>query len=90
MTRPTAPKKTVPMCCVSVGSLDLLMPTDKGMKLVELLQSSFECERGYANRGYVYRLADAAPIVQFATVQPKQIQQPDSPLRLGHSILDTP
>lgn len=80
--------KPVPMCCVTIGyGLNLVLPTDKGLKLVDILQSSFECEKEYASRGYVYRLKDGAPLVEFSLVQPKQIQTADSPLSLGYSAM---
>jgi len=82
------PAKPVPMCCVSIGfGQDLILPTDKGLKLVEILQSSFECAKEYASRGYVYRLKDGAPQVEFSLVQPKQILTADSPLSLGYSAM---
>lgn len=86
MSRPIKP---VPMCCISIGySLDLIMPTDQGMKLVAILQSSFECEKAYETHGYVYRPQDEAPRVEFATVSPKQIRAMTTPRRAGTLLLE--
>lgn len=86
MSRPTKP---VPMCCISIGySLDLILPTDQGMKLVAILQSSFRCEKDYEDRGYVYRPEDEAPRVEFATVSPKQIRSMTTPRRAGTLLLE--
>lgn len=83
-------RKPVPMCCISIGhSVELILPTDKGMKLVEILQSSFVCRRDYEERGYVYRVEDLAPNVEFTTVQPKQIKSPGSPARSGRLLLES-
>lgn len=82
-------RKPVPMCCVSIGyHVELILPTDKGMKLVELLQSSFVCEKDYEGQGYVYRPEDEAPCVEFATVSPKQIRAMATPRRAGNLLLE--
>lgn len=82
-------RKPMPMCCISIGySLDLIMPTDQGMKLVAILQSSFKCEKDYEDRGYVYRPEDEAPRVEFATVSPKQIRARTTPRRAGPLLLE--
>jgi hypothetical protein len=44
-TRSTKPTS---ICRVSIDHRDYLMPADKGMKLVELLQPAVECRRDYA------------------------------------------
>jgi hypothetical protein len=86
MSRPVKP---VPMCCVSIGyHVELIMPTDKGMKLVDILQSSFVCKKDYEERGYVYRPEDEAPCVEFATVSPKQIRAMTTPRRAGTLLLE--
>lgn len=70
----TIAKKPVPMCCVTIGIIgQYIMPADKGMKLVELLQTAFEANRNYADRGYVYDVGDQ-PEVEFALVKPSQIR----------------
>ena len=66
-------KKPVPMCCVSIDFSYYIMPADKGMKLVELLQSAFQANKNFADRGYVYSVAEQ-PEVEFALVKPSQIR----------------
>lgn len=75
MSRPPTPsKKPVPMCCVSIGHSDYLMPADKGMKLVDLLQSAFATRKDFGDRNYFYVIGDQ-PEVEFALVRPSQIRQ---------------
>jgi hypothetical protein len=69
----TAAKKAVAMCCVSIGHQDYLLPADKGMKLVELLQSAFETEQRYVERGYIYYVGEQ-PAVALALVRAAQIK----------------
>lgn len=69
----TAPKKAVPMCCVSIDYRSYLMPVDKGMKLVELMQFAFETDPSYGDRSYTYHIGDQ-PAVQFTLVKPAQIR----------------
>ena len=51
-------KKPVPMCCVNIDFNYYIMPADKGMKLVELLQTAFKANKNYDDRGYVYGVGD--------------------------------
>lgn len=81
MSRPAAPKKPVAMCCVSIGYQDFLLPADKGMKLVELLQSAFQVEKSYANRTS-YVVGDQ-PEVELALVRASQIKQKTDQLLIG-------
>jgi hypothetical protein len=68
------PKKAVPMCVVSIGySLDLLLPTSDGMKLVEILQRSVEVRRDFSDRDYNYTIKDQ-PHAEFSTVKPSQVR----------------
>lgn len=91
MVTRTAPRpaKPVPLCCISIGyHVELILPTDKGMKLVDILQSSFVCNKSYEDRGYVYRPEDEAPRVEFETVSPKQIRAKTTPQRAGTLLLE--
>lgn len=74
MSRPAAPKKPVAMCCVTIGYEEYLLPADKGMKLVELLQSAFKTERKYGGGGYFYYLGDQ-PEVVLTLVKASQLKQ---------------
>lgn len=76
MTRAT---KTGPMCIVSIDHLcELLMPAEKGMKLVALLQDSVRVDQDYqvlSRRTYITR---DVPEVQYNAVKPDQIVMPQA------------
>jgi hypothetical protein len=65
--------KPVQMCCVQVGYTSLLMPADKGMKVVEMLQSAFLCKRNYEDGGYAY-VVQSQPDVELSLVRPDQVR----------------
>lgn len=67
-------KKPVAMCCVKIGYDTFLMPSDKGLRVVELLQSAVECREEYGNREYIYYVQDQ-PRVSLAMVKPSQVRQ---------------
>lgn len=66
-------KKAVAMCCVTIGHQDFLLPADKGMKLVEIMQSAFKTEKHYGERAYAYYLGDQ-PAVELALVRESQLK----------------
>ena len=65
-------KKAVPMCVVSVGYQDFLMPASSGMKLVEIMTAAVKCERGYSPRCVVI---GEQPEVSLEMVKPQHIRQ---------------
>jgi hypothetical protein len=67
--------RPVQMCCVQIGYSSYLMPADKGMKVVEMLQAAFECRKDYAERGYVYIVGNQ-PEVELALVRSDQVRKP--------------
>lgn len=67
--------KPVQLCCVQIGYSSYLMPADKGMKVVELLQSAVDCKKDYAERGYVYTVG-TQPEVELALVRSDQVRAP--------------
>ena len=67
------PIKAVPMCCVTINYVAFLMPADKGMKLVELLQSAFDAHKDYRDRGYIYQIGEQ-PSVEFCLVRASQLK----------------
>lgn len=73
MSRPTKP---VAMCFVSIGyGSRLLLPADKGMKLVEILQSAFECDQQFLTEDHAYSyVPKEQPSVEFTLVRPQQIR----------------
>lgn len=52
------------------------MPADKGMKLVELMQSAVECELDFGADRHTY-VAGEQPRVAFNLVKSNQIRMPD-------------
>ncbi len=85
----TAAKKAVAMCCVTIGYRDYLMPADKGMKVVELMQSAFECEKGWGSLNHNY-VPGEQPQVCFEMVRPSQIKAPPAPAPAGTRLLSAP
>ncbi|MFM9901157.1 MAG: hypothetical protein ACKVOT_09085 [Polaromonas sp.] len=69
----TTPKKTVPMFCVRIGYQQFLMPMDKGIKLVELMSSAFQCDETYDGARH-YEVEDQ-PEVTLASVKASQVRQ---------------
>lgn len=70
----TAPRKPVPMCCVTIDHNTFLLPVDKGMKLVELMQHAVSCDCRY-DAGYRY-LVRETPSIELAVVKPSQVVMP--------------
>jgi len=35
------------MCCVTIGFQDFLLPTDKGLRVVELMKDAVSCEKRF-------------------------------------------
>lgn len=71
-----SPRKPVPMCVVNIGyTLDLLLPTSDGMKLIELLQRSVEVRREYVGGRLdcSYTMKDQ-PSAEFVIVKPNQVR----------------
>ena len=75
------PAKPVPMCCVSIGYQDFLLPFSAGMKLVELMQNSVVTRKNFDGRAYQYPVGDQ-PNVEFVAVKPSQIVMPSDAPRL--------
>ncbi|SOZ12060.1 hypothetical protein [Cupriavidus taiwanensis] len=66
-------KKAVPMCVVSIGYQDFLMPVSSGMKLVDLMSTAVGCEtRGYPTE---VTIRDQ-PEIRMEMVKAKQIRAP--------------
>lgn len=70
-----ASTKTTPMACLTIGYRDYLMPSDKAMKVAELMQHAIECESNFEDTGYVYTAKDQ-PNVEFSLVRPSQVRMP--------------
>lgn len=61
------------MCCVTIAHNDYLLPADKGMKLVELMQSAFETRKDWGDRSYSYHIGEQ-PNVEFCLVKASQVK----------------
>lgn len=71
-----APAKSVPMACVSIGHYDYLLPAANAIKIAELMQAAFECDRSYGEDGYEYNVRSTQPNVSFALVRPNRLRMP--------------
>lgn len=70
-----ASTKPTPMACLTIGYQDYLMPSDKAMKVAELMQHAVECRSNFEGTGYVYTATDQ-PNVEFSLVRPNQVRMP--------------
>lgn len=64
------------LCCISIGFNDYLMPMDKAMKVMDLMQHAFECNKHYAERGYEYHV-EQQPQCGIDMVKPSQVKTPN-------------
>jgi hypothetical protein len=87
MTGRTA-KPTQPMCCVSIGYLEVVLPADKGLQLVKLLQGAVACDHAYSpDHRRVYQVT-GAPEVGYTTITADQIRMPaPAPAKPGRALL---
>ena len=75
------PAKPVPMCCVSIGHQDVLLPFAAGMKLVELMQNAVGTRKRFSGLEYQYIVGDQLN-VEFVSVKPNQVVMPSDVPRL--------
>jgi hypothetical protein len=68
--------KPTQLCCISIGYMDYLMPMDKGLKLMELMQYAVEVDKRYEDRGYEF-LVKEQPRCGIEMVKPSQVKTPD-------------
>lgn len=80
MARSTKP---VPMCCVTIGYQQFILPFASGMKLVELMQNAFTAQQHFDDRSLRFVVGDQ-PSVEFVAVRPNQIVMPSDAPRLEH------
>jgi hypothetical protein len=74
-----APKKAIPICCVTIGYQSFLMPAAIGMKVVDLMTSEVTCKRDYA-MGEIYVPGDN-PTVEYVSVRANQLVKEESQAR---------
>ncbi len=72
MSRATKPTQ---MARLTIGYQEYLMPSDKAMKVAELMQHAIACESNFEGTGYVYT-AKEQPNVEFSLVRPNQVRMP--------------
>lgn len=89
-------KPAGPLCCLEIGYRHVLLPADKGMKVLALLQGAIECDERYRDQGVVYVVGEPLRI-RFTSVEANQVaqQEPEKkpavlqiarePLKLEHS-----
>jgi len=63
------------MCIVSISHRDYLMPSDKGMKLVELMQHAIECDWDFTGNIHAYIVREQ-PETRYKSVKPSEIKIP--------------
>ena len=61
------------MCCVRINYHALLLPSDKGRKLVELLEGALLVKQSYDDGPY-FELTGETPDVEYQTVKPGQVR----------------
>ena len=78
------------MAAVTIDFVTLLMPADKAMKLVELMQHAVSAENDWVGRKDIYTVKSDNLNVSLKLLQPNDIRMPDgesmpikaAPLRL--------
>ena len=79
-----ATKPAPNLCVVNVHHLQLLLPMDKGMKLVELLQHAVRVDRDWIDHATVYTVRGSDPLdVELAMVRSNQVRMPNGELHPG-------
>lgn len=76
-TRP-APKHQ-PLAFVEIGLVDLLMPLDKSLQLVALLQHAVTCNPTYDDHHRQRYIPGTTPDVRIVNVRPDQLVAPIQP-----------
>lgn len=98
MATRSTPKAMAAMCWLNVGHVEILMPADAGLKVVQLLRGAVECRHRYDHEsgGRYYELREELD-VEYAAVKAGQVRakKPEadaSPsfLQLGHEPLKLP
>jgi hypothetical protein len=83
-----APKAMAAMCWLSVGHVEILMPADAGMKVVQLLRGAVECRRSYdyGSSDRFYELRGELD-VEYAAVKAGEVRAKKPEANTSHSIL---
>lgn len=73
--RAASPDKALGVLTVSY--IHLLLPMDKALKVLALLQGAVECEPTFKNRVNEFELRDGSLRMHLELVQPSQVLMPD-------------
>lgn len=68
-----ATKKTAPMCVVTIGYQEFLLPAANGLKIVQLMTGALQVDARY-DKGRVYELRDEAVEVEYVSVDSRQVR----------------
>lgn len=85
MTRSRA-TKPVQMACLTIGYQDYLLPADKAMKVMTLMQGVVHCRMSFDHRPPLY-LVGAQPVeLELKLIQHSQVRMPSAEVHpaLGH------
>lgn len=69
----TRPAKQVPLAFVEIGPIDLLMPLDKALQLVALMQHAVTCTQDFTERHERTFRPGTTPGVSVVNVRPDQV-----------------
>jgi hypothetical protein len=77
--------KRVPMCCITIGYQNFLLPFQNGMKVVEMMHSALEVNEHYDSRRRQYVVKENQSPVEFVSVNPADVVMPSSVPRIGET-----
>ncbi len=84
----TRAKPAVQMACVSIDYQDFLLPADKAMKVLALMQEAAKCDHRYRERTEVFEVGEEPLRLALKLINADQIRMPigtmpaDAPRRL--------
>lgn len=75
-----APAKQAPLAFVEIGIVDLMMPLNKALELVALMQHAVTCSPTYDEHHRQRYIPGTTPDVRIVNVRPDQVVAPVSPV----------
>lgn len=79
-------KKAEPMCVVTVGYQEFLLPATKGLKIMQLMAGALQVDVRYDD-GRVYELRDEPVQVEYTSVDPRQVRARRAPKASAPELL---
>lgn len=67
------------MCCLRIGHAEYLIPIDNGLKIIQLMRGSIECEIDYRSHPLKYRCTRATEVELRSVSADQIILLPDTP-----------